>query len=272
MRAPAPLESSDVLVVESTYGDRAHSPVDPSTVLEEVIARTSRRGGVVLIPAFAVGRTESVLLQLAKLRQAGRLPDVPIFLNSPMAIEVADIYHRHPEEHRLTADEIDLMYSVAKPVHSVDESKLLNLRGGPMIIISASGMLTGGRILHHIAAYGSDPRNAIVLTGYQAVGTRGSALLGGASSLRIFGKDVAIRAEVVSLDSLSAHADADELMAWMAEVPESPRAVYVTHGEAAAADTLRARIKRELHWNVHVPEHLERAHLPVRSTALPAIS
>lgn len=272
MRAPAPLETSDVLVVESTYGDRAHSPVDPSSVLEDVITRTTRKGGVVLIPAFAVGRTESVLLQLAKLRHAGRLPDVPIYLNSPMAIEVADIYHRHPEEHRLTPAEIDLMYSIATPVHSVDESKLLNLRGGPMVILSASGMLTGGRILHHLAAYGSDPHNAIVLTGYQAAGTRGSALLAGASSLRIFGRDVPIRAEVVSLDSLSAHADADELMAWMAAVPQPPRSVYVTHGEPTAADTLRARIKHELHWNARVPEHLERVPLHARSAASSPIS
>ncbi|MGZ8804331.1 MAG: MBL fold metallo-hydrolase RNA specificity domain-containing protein [Microbacterium sp.] len=261
MRPPQPLEPCDVLVVESTYGDRAHATVDAADVLADVIERTTRKGGVVLIPAFAVGRTESVLLQLARLRQAGRLPDVPIFLNSPMAIEVADIYHRHPGEHRLSADEIASMYSIASPVHSVDESKLLNLRGGPMIIISASGMLTGGRILHHLAAYGSDRRNAIVLTGFQAAGTRGSALLGGAGSLRIFGRDVPIRAEVVSLASLSAHADADEILAWMAAVSDPPRAVYVTHGEPTAADVLRARIKRELQWNVRVPEHLETVHL-----------
>ncbi|NDR75251.1 hypothetical protein, partial [Klebsiella pneumoniae] len=128
MRPPAALEHCDVLVVESTYGDRAHESVDPGSGHEDVITRTTRKGGVVLIPAFAVGRTESVLLQLARLRQKGRLPDVPIYLNSPMAIEVADIYERHPEEHRLSADEIELMYSLATPVHSVDESKLLNLR------------------------------------------------------------------------------------------------------------------------------------------------
>jgi len=146
-------------------------------------------------------------------------------------------------------------------VRTVDESKLLNLRGGPMIIISASGMLTGGRILHHLVAYGPDRHNAIVLTGYQAGGTRGSALLSGATSLRIFGSDVPIRAEIVVLDSMSAHADADELLAWMGVVDEPPDAVYVTHGEAAAADTLRARIKRELNWNARVPEHLERVRL-----------
>lgn len=261
MRPPAPLEPSDVLVVESTYGDRRHADEDAADVLEDVIRRTTRTGGVVLIPAFAVGRTESVLLQLARLRQAGRLPDVPIYLNSPMAIEVADIYHRHPGEHRLDAADIDLMYSIATPVHSVDESKLLNLRGGPMVIISASGMITGGRILHHIAAYGDDRRNAIVLTGFQAAGTRGAALLAGAQTLRIFGRDVPIRAEVVSLASLSAHADADEIMAWMSRVGRPPRSVYVTHGEPAAADVLRARIKRELGWNARVPEQLETVRL-----------
>lgn len=261
MRPPAPLEPSDVLVIESTYGDRRHADEDAADVLSDVIQRTTRKGGVVLIPAFAVGRTEAVLLQLARLRRAGRLPEVPIYLNSPMAIEVADIYHRHPGEHRLDDADIELMYSIATPVHSVDESKLLNLRGGPMVIISASGMLTGGRILHHIAAYGDDHRNAIVLTGFQAAGTRGAALLGGARSLRIFGRDVPIRAEVVSLASLSAHADADEIMAWLAAVSRPPRAVYVSHGEPTAADVLRARITRELRWSARVPEQLETVHL-----------
>jgi metallo-beta-lactamase family protein len=261
MRPPAPLEPCDVLVVESTYGDRRHADEDAADVLEDVIRRTTRKGGVVLIPAFAVGRTESILLQLARLRRAGRLPDVPVYLNSPMAIEVADIYRRHPAEHRLDAADIDLMYSIASPVHSVDESKLLNLRGGPMVIISASGMITGGRILHHIAAYGDDRRNAIVLTGFQAAGTRGAALLAGAQTLRIFGRDVPIRAEVVSLASLSAHADADEILAWMSQVERGPRSVYVTHGEPVAADVLRARIKRELGWNARVPEQLESVRL-----------
>jgi metallo-beta-lactamase family protein len=149
------------------------------------------------------------------------------------------------------------MYRLPKLVTTVDDSKLLNLRGGPMVIISASGMLSGGRVLHHLAAYGSDPGNAVVLTGYQAGGTRGSALLGGARTLRIFGRDVPIRAEVVNLDSMSAHADADDLIEWMKSAPSAPTSVYVTHGEPASADTLRARITRELGWPARVPEHLE---------------
>lgn len=261
MRPPTPLEPADVLVTESTYGDRSHPLEDPAVVLGDVVRRVAKRGGVVLIPAFAVGRTETVLLHLSRLRARGDIPDIPIFLNSPMAVDVAAIYRRHPDEHRLDAAELRSMYSLATPVRTVDESKMLNLRGGPMVIISASGMLAGGRILHHLAAYGPDRRNAVVLTGYQAGGTRGSALLGGAGALRIFGEEVPIRAEVVSIDSMSAHADADGLVDWMRPVSTPPSAVYVTHGEPAAADALRARITRELGWPARVPEQLETVEL-----------
>lgn len=257
MRPPHPLEPADVLITESTYGDRAHPPGDGETELGDVVRRVTRHGGVVLIPAFAVGRTETVLLHLTRLRARDEIPDVPVFLNSPMATNVTDVYLRHPEEHRIDRNEMATMYGLASPVRSVDDSKLLNLRGGPMVIISASGMLTGGRILHHLAAYGDDRRNAIVLTGFQAGGTRGAALQAGASTLRIFGRDVPIRAEVMTIDSMSAHADADDLIAWMSGVARPPRAVFVTHGEPRAADTLRARIVRELGWAARVPEHLE---------------
>ena len=257
MRPPAPRQDANLVVAESTYGDREHSADDSEVVLGDVIRRVGARGGVVLIPAFAVGRTETVLLHLSRLRDRREIPDIPIFINSPMAANVAELYRRHPEEHRIGDDEIDRMYRLATVVQSVDESKLLNLRGGPMVIISASGMLTGGRILHHLAAYGSDHNNAIVLTGYQAGGTRGAALLAGAGTLRIFGRDVPIRAEVVNLDSLSAHADANEMLKWLKTAPSAPEIVYVTHGEPTAADTLRSRIVRELGWHARVPEHLE---------------
>lgn len=267
MRPPRPFEGADVLVVESTYGDRRHSDADTESALGDVIRRTARRNGVVLIPAFAVGRTETVLLHLSRLHDRGEIPDVPIHLNSPMAISVADIYSRHPDEHRLSPAELGRLYDLATPVHTVDESKQLNLRGGPMIIISASGMLTGGRILHHVRVYAPDKRNAIVLTGYQAGGTRGSALLGGARTLRIFGADVPVRAEVTNIDTMSAHADADDLISWMRATASPPQATYVTHGEPAAADTLRSRIKRELGWNAWVPEHLETVRLRARRGA-----
>ena len=173
---------------------------------------------------------------------------MPIFLNSPMAVDVAAIYRRHPDEDRLEADEIARMYSLATEIHSVDESKLLNLRGGPMVIISQAACSWRG-ILHHLVAYGPDHRNAIVFT-VPGRRTRGSSLLAGERSLRIFGSDVPIRAEVVAMDTMSAHADADGLLSWMGAVADPPEWVYVTHGERPAADTLRARISRELGWPV----------------------
>jgi metallo-beta-lactamase family protein len=258
MQPPRPLEATDVLVTESTYGNRLHSHEDPEAVLSPIISRVTKRGGVVLIPAFAVGRTETLLLHLSRMRKRGDIPDVPVFLNSPMAVNASEIYQRHQDEHRITASEFTDMYDLATLVRTVDDSKLLNLRGGPMIIISASGMLAGGRILHHLLAYGSDRRNAIILTGFQAGGTRGAALVRGEKSLRIYGQDVPINAEVVQMENLSAHADSDELIAWMRTSHRAPKQTYITHGEPDASDALRIRIKRELGWSVRVPEHLER--------------
>lgn len=261
MFPPRPLGEVDVLVTESTYGNRRHSAADPEKQLGEIVTRVARRGGVVLFAAFAVGRAETLMLYLSRLRRKNAIPDIPIFLNSPMAIDASDMYRRHPEEHRLRPDEYRNMYSVAKLTRSVDESKLLNLRGGPMVIISASGMLTGGRILHHLAAYGPDPKNAVVLSGYQAGGTRGAALAAGERTVRIYGEDLTVRAEVIQMENLSAHADTDGLIGWMKAAPRAPRMTYITHGEPDAADALRIRIKRELGWRARVPEHLEQIDL-----------
>lgn len=254
MRPPAPLEETDVLVSESTYGDRIHSRVDAEDALGRIVTDVCRGGGVVLLPAFAVGRAETLLLHLSRLRAHGRIPEVPIFLNSPMAVDASEIYARHPEEHRIPRDEFAAMYRLATLVRTVDDSKLLNLRGGPAIIISASGMLEGGRILHHVEAYGGDPRNAIVLTGFQAGGTRGAALQRGERVLRIHGRDIPIRARVHTLDMLSAHADAQQIVEWMSTAPSAPAAVYLTHGEPDAADQLRLRLRRSLGWEARVPE------------------
>ena len=258
MRAPRALEATDVLVSESTYGDRAHPAEDPEDALADIITRVCRRGGVVLLPAFAIGRAETLLLHLSRLRAAGRIPDVPLFLNSPMAVSGAEMYARHPEEHRIPADEFQRMYKDVTLVRSIEESKALNTRGGPAIIISASGMLEGGRILHHLASYAPDPRNAIVLTGFQAGGTRGDALQRGERTLRIYGQDVPILAEVHSLEMLSAHADAGQILDWMRTAPQAPAQVFLTHGEPGSSDTLRGRIRRELGWSVRVP-HLGEA-------------
>ncbi|MDR7082835.1 metallo-beta-lactamase family protein [Arthrobacter ginsengisoli] len=257
MYPPRPLGETGVLVTESTYGNRKHSAGEPEKQLGDIINRVAKRGGVVLFAAFAVGRAETLMLHLSRLRAKNLIPDVPVYLNSPMAIDASGMYQRHREEHRLKEQEYLDMYKVAKLTRSVDESKLLNLRGGPMIIISASGMLTGGRILHHLAAYGPDPKNAVILSGYQAAGTRGASLAAGERELRIYGEDVKIRAEVVQLESLSAHADSDGIISWLKAAAGEPRMTYITHGEPDASDALRIRIKHELGWRARVPEHLE---------------
>lgn len=257
MYPPRALGRVGVLVTESTYGNRKHSGIDPQKQLEEIVNRVAKRGGVLTIAAFAVGRAETLMLYLSKLRRKNAIPDIPVYLNSPMAIDASRMYQRYREEHHLQQDDYEGMYRLATMTRTADESKLLNLRGGPMIIISASGMLTGGRILHHLAAYGSDPKNAIVLSGYQASGTRGAGLAAGERALRIYGEDVLIRAEVIQMESLSAHADSDGLIAWMKAAKIPPRMTYITHGEPVASDALRVRIKRELGWRARVPEHLE---------------
>ncbi|WP_147652651.1 MBL fold metallo-hydrolase RNA specificity domain-containing protein [Vulcaniibacterium gelatinicum] len=261
MRPPRTLQEADVLVCESTYGNRVHPRLDPEAELAPVIRRVAARGGVIVVPAFAVGRAQGVMLQIARLRQRGEIPRVPVFLNSPMAIDATDLYHRYHAEHHVSDAECQAMYELATMVRTVEESKALNRRHGPMIILSASGMLSGGRVLHHLEAFAPDPRNAIVLSGFQAGGTRGAALAGGADRLRMFGREVPIRAEVVVLQSFSGHADADELLAWMGGARRAPAATYVTHGEPDAADTLRGRIRRELGWHARVPEHMERISL-----------
>ncbi|TDR38369.1 metallo-beta-lactamase family protein [Tahibacter aquaticus] len=264
LRPPQPLQQADVLICESTYGNRQHTRVDAEAELAPIIRRVAARGGVIVIPAFAVGRAQGLMLHISRLRQRGEIPAVPVFLNSPMAIDATDIYHRYHNEHHVTDAECLAMYELATMVRTVEESKALNLRRGPMIIISASGMLTGGRVLHHLVAFGSDSRNAILLSGYQAGGTRGATLVGGADRLRIFGQDVPIRAEVVAMQSFSGHADGDEVLAWMQGATRKPSIVYVTHGEPDAADAMRARIARELGWRARVPEQLERVALDAR--------
>ena len=260
MRPPRPFERADILVCESTYGDRAHPQVDAEAELAAIVNRTADRGGVVVIPAFAVGRAQVLMLQIARLQARGAIPDIPVFLNSPMAIDATQIYRRHHDEHHVSDGECQAMFELAHRVRTVDESKALNTRPGPFIVISASGMLTGGRVLHHVVSFGPDPRNTIVLSGFQAGGTRGAALARGDQVLRIFGRDVPIRAEVVQIESMSAHADANEILTWLGAAP-APEMTYVTHGEPGSSDMLRFRIDHELHWNVRVPEHLERVSL-----------
>jgi metallo-beta-lactamase family protein len=257
MKPPRAFEGADILIAESTYGNRSHPNIDPEKELGPALKPVLDRGGVVVIPAFAVGRTQGLMLHIWRLMDQGLIPRVPIYVNSPMAASATRMYHKHQEEHTIPPEEFDAVYDVAHMVGTVEESKALNERHGPMIIIAASGMMTGGRVLHHLVAFGQDPNNAIVISGYQAGGTRGAYLAAGERSLRIFGRDVPIRAEVIQLESMSGHADADEMLAWMKTAPTPPRMTYITHGEMDASDRMRWRVASELKWNVRAPHHGE---------------
>lgn len=262
MRAPEPPPPADYVVVESTYGDRRHDPGDPVAELGQVIQRVAARRGVVVIPSFAVGRTQTLLWCLQRLKEQGLMQArIPIYLNSPMAIDATAIFKRHADEHRLTPAECQRMFRVARYVNTVDESRALNLKRGPMVIVAGSGMATGGRVIHHIKAFAADPRNAIVFAGFQAAGTRGAALLGGANSTKIHGEYVAVRAEVCALNMLSAHADYAEILSWLAHLPRAPRGVFITHGEAGAAQALLGHIDTRFGWTVSVPEYRDTVRL-----------
>ena len=258
---PEPVPAADYLLVESTYGNRKHDPRSPDEALEEVVNRTIRRGGTVVIPAFAVGRAQSLLFHFSQLRKRNRIPGVPIFLDSPMSVSATRIFHEHLGEHRLTPEQCNDAFNIATFVREAAESKKLNSNAMPKIIISASGMATGGRILHHLKNYLPDRRSTVVLAGFQAGGTRGAALRDGASEIKIHGDYIPVRAEVVSLDMFSAHADREELLRWLGQFERAPKQCFVIHGEPNASDALRHCIDEKLGWTVQVPEHQERVEL-----------
>ena len=257
MKPPAPAEEADYVVVESTYGARIHPKDDPVAQLGEAIRRTFNKSGIVIIPAFSVGRTQAILFALYQLKKREALRNAPVYLNSPMSVNAMGIYCKFAPEHKLSDEECDGMCSVAKYVRTVEESKALNRKHGPMIIISASGMATGGRVLHHIEQFAPDPRNLILFAGYQAGGTRGADLVRGAKMLKMHGRQIPINAEVAMLDGLSAHADQDEITSWLRGIRKEPKGVFVTHGEPEGASALQLSIKEKLGWNSEVPQHLE---------------
>jgi metallo-beta-lactamase family protein len=262
LRPPAPLSACDYLVIESTYGDRLHARESVLDELGEVVAETLARGGTLVIPAFAVGRAQHILYLLYRLRQTGRLQPVPIVLDSPLAIDATDIFRNHGAEHALSHEECQGMCRMARYASSADDSKAIDSQSGPQIIISASGMATGGRVLHHLKRFLPDPACTVLLVGYQSAGTRGRSLEDGAPELKIHGQYVPVRAMVRKLDGLSAHADYAELLDWIAQSRAHPRKVFVTHGEPAAADAFRRRLVERFGFDVVVPEHGSRYALP----------
>lgn len=261
MLDPEPVGRADFLLVESTYGNRLHDRRSPEEVLTEIVNRTARRGGTIVIPAFAVGRAQSLLYHLSNLIRSGRIPDLPLFLDSPMAIDASEIFCSNRVGRRLSDDQCRLASGIATYVREAEESKRLNTNHMPKIIVSASGMASGGRILHHLKNYLPDRRSTVVLAGFQAGGTRGAALRDGASEVKIHGSYVPVRAEIVTLDMFSAHADREELIRWLGGFEAAPRETFVVHGEPTQSDALRHSIKERLGWKVHVPEHRERIEL-----------
>jgi len=266
LRDPEPVEAADVLLLESTYGDRSH-PLDPTESLARIVREAAARGGALLCPVFAVGRTQELIWRLRQLEDAGRIPELRVFVDSPMAIDVTEIYCRHPEDHDL--DMARLMDRKLCPlccrqytlVRTAQESKELNRLGGRVIVLAGSGMATGGRILHHLRHRLPDRRTTVLLPGFQAAGTRGRALQDGAVSLRIHGEDVPVRARVEVLHGLSAHADRGEILAWARGFQRPPRQTHVVHGEPAAAESLAAALRQELGWTARVAADSETVEL-----------
>jgi len=265
---PSPVAAADVLLLESTYGDRLHEPDDDSMHLAEVINRTAGRGGRLIIPSFAIGRVEEVLYWLKRLEDARRIPVLPVYVDSPMAIAALQFYMKRmneldPELHAAERALCAFCTSRLTTVDSVEQSKALVASRDPAIVIAASGMATGGRVLHHLDAALPDERNTVLFVGYQAAGTRGRSLVDGAKQLKMHGQFVRVLAAIDRLDSMSAHADAGEIMRWLSGFERPPAMTYLVHGEPASLDALGARIGRELGWPVHIADYLERVQLPL---------
>jgi metallo-beta-lactamase family protein len=261
LKAPADPPEADFVVIESTYGDRRHPEPDPS-VLADAITRTIQRGGSVLIPAFAVDRTELVLMELKRLISAHEIPDVPVFVDSPMALATLDVYRRAVHNgwsevrEQSRPDPFDPGH--LRPVKNPTESEQLNEPTRPCIIVSASGMATGGRVVHHLKHQLPNPKNTVILTGYQAIGTRGRALLDGATEVKMHGRYVPVKAEIVNIANFSVHADGGELIGWLSRMPMPPQTVFVVHGEEDSSKALAEEIRHRLHWTAVIPHYRER--------------
>jgi len=261
---PTEGEAADILVMESTYGNRQHPTDDPRPKLAEIIRHTVRRGGWVIVPAFAVERTQKFLFMLKELMESGQIPRVPVYCDSPMAIKAVEVFLKHSDE--CSAETCRLIKQYGSPLQwpgftfalTPDDSKKINNANFPGIIVSSSGMVTGGRILHHLMQRLPDPRNTVIFIGFQAPGTRGATIKSGAAEVRIFSETVPIRAELAVLEQFSDHADTPELLEWLRTFSQKPGATYLVHGEPAASSQLRDTLTKELGWNVQVAEWMEK--------------
>jgi metallo-beta-lactamase family protein len=259
---PALVPAADVLLLESTYGDRTHAP-NPDEELARIVTKAADRGGALIVPAFAVGRTQGLLYRLRELEESGDVPVLPVYVDSPMAISVTDIYRRHTDEHDVEMAE--LLRNGSSPfetrqfalARTPEESKKINQLRGPFIVISSSGMATGGRVLHHLRNRLGDKRATVLLIGFQAAGTRGRTLQDGARQLRMFGQEIRVRAKVEVLDGFSAHADRDEILKWLGGFEQPPHRTYLVHGEPKAAEALADTLGKRLGWRARPAQDRE---------------
>ncbi len=267
IRQPSLPDGADYLLLESTYGDRLHPSDDFRARLGSIVESTAARGGSVVIPAFAVGRTQELLYVFRELIAQEKMRSLPIYVDSPMAIDTTDLYRRHHEDHNLEMDKLEAqgIKPFSPPgVHfarRVEESKALNNSRFPMIIISASGMATGGRVLHHLARCLPDHRNTVLFVGFQAAGTRGRIIQSGAPTVKMHGQEVPIRARIESMENLSGHADYGEILRWLGQFHKAPNKTFLVHGEPHAAQALKEKITQQLHWEVSVAAYLQKVSL-----------
>jgi len=261
MHAPVNMKSADYLILESTYGDRLHSNENPHNLIAKAINETVKNNGTILIPAFAVGRAQSILYYLSKLKEQDMIPDIPVFLDSPMSIKATKLLEKYVNEHRLNEEQCEQACNVAAYIRTTKESKELFNVQGSKIIISASGMMTGGRVLHHLSHFGPDPNNMILIVGYQAAGTRGRDLLEGKNAIKIHGRAVKINAKVEYISSFSAHADYKDILEWLEHFKDPPKKVFITHGEPASSENLKKEIEKKFGWNCYIPKYLEEDYL-----------
>ncbi len=260
---PSPGVDADVLLCESTYGDRKHPDEDDGAMLAKIVTETIGRRGKLIIPAFAIGRVEELLYWLFKLEDEGRVPKVPIYVDSPMALKALQYYASHGDELDKEVASMRRRLPRFTAVNSVLESKAVVENDTPAVIIASSGMATGGRVVHHLFAGLPDERNTILFVGFQAAGTRGRQLIEGAQHVKMFGQFVPVRARIEKINAMSAHADAGEILKWLRTFPRAPKVTYLVHGEILAQDALKARITKELGWNVEIPTHAQRVDLPL---------
>lgn len=264
---PTEGETADLLVMESTYGNRQHPTDDPRPKLAEIIRQTVQRGGSVVVPAFAVERTQKFVFMVKELMESGQIPRIPVYCDSPMAIKAVEVFLKHKEE--CTDETCRLIAQFGSPLQwpgftfasTTEDSKKINDTKYPVIIISSSGMVTGGRILHHLMQRLPDPKNTVIFIGFQAPGTRGFTIKSGAPEVRIFAENVPIRAQIATFEQFSDHADTPELLEWLHTFPTRPEVTYLVHGEPAASSQLRETMTKELGWHVQVAEWMEKVNV-----------